>query len=42
MDSITQHIEVASRNFDEFAREVRKSPNRLLLAPKGDKVEDEQ
>ena len=26
----------------EFAREVRKSPNRLLLAPKRDKVEDEQ
>ena len=42
IDSITQHIEVASRNFDEFAREVRKSPNRLLLAPKGDKVEDEK
>jgi phospholipid/cholesterol/gamma-HCH transport system substrate-binding protein len=42
MDSISQHLEVASRNFDEFAREVRKSPNRLLLAPKGDKVEDEQ
>ena len=42
IDSITQHIEVASRNFDEFAREVRKSPNRLLLAPKGDKVEEEQ
>ena len=42
MDSISQHIEVASRNFDEFAREVRKSPNRLLLAPKGDKVEEEQ
>jgi len=42
IDSITQHLEVASRNFDEFAREVRKSPNRLLLAPKGDKVEEEQ
>ena len=42
IDSITQHIEVASRNFDEFAREVRKSPNRLLLAPKGDKVEEEK
>jgi phospholipid/cholesterol/gamma-HCH transport system substrate-binding protein len=41
IDSITQHLEVASRNFDEFAREVRKSPNRLLLAPKGDKVEEE-
>ena len=42
IDSITQHIEVASRNFDEFAREVRKSPTRLLLAPKGDKVEEEK
>ncbi|HZP68026.1 MAG TPA: MlaD family protein [Rudaea sp.] len=42
IDSITQHIEVASRNFDEFAREVRKSPNRLLLAPKADKVEEDQ
>ena len=42
IDSITQHLEVASRNFDEFAREVRKSPNRLLLAPKGDKVEEEK
>jgi phospholipid/cholesterol/gamma-HCH transport system substrate-binding protein len=41
IDSITQHLEVASRNFDEFAREVRKSPNRLLLAPKGDAVEED-
>ena len=41
IDSISQHLEVASRNFDEFAREVRKSPNRLLLAPKADKVEEE-
>jgi phospholipid/cholesterol/gamma-HCH transport system substrate-binding protein len=41
IDSITQHLEVASRNFDEFAREVRKSPNRLLLAPKRDNVEED-
>lgn len=41
MDSITQHLEGASRNFDEFAREVRKSPNRLLLSPKADNVEEE-
>ena len=41
IDSITQHLEVAARNFDEFAREVRMNPNRLLLAPKGDKVEEE-
>ena len=31
---------VASRNFDEFAREVRKNPNRLLIAPKGDKLQE--
>ena len=42
MDSISQHLEAASRNFDEFSREVRKNPNRLLIAPKSDKVEDEQ
>jgi phospholipid/cholesterol/gamma-HCH transport system substrate-binding protein len=41
IDSITHHLEVATRNFDEFSREVRKSPNRLLIAPKGDKVEEE-
>lgn len=42
MDSISQHLEAASRNFDEFSREVRKNPNRLLISPKSDKVEDEQ
>ena len=26
---------------DEFAREVRKSPNRILLSPKADNVEEE-
>ena len=41
IDSISQHLEVAARNFDEFAREVRMNPNRLLLAPKNDKVEEE-
>jgi phospholipid/cholesterol/gamma-HCH transport system substrate-binding protein len=41
MDSISQHLEVASRNFDEFAREVRKSPNRILVSPKADNVEEE-
>jgi len=40
VDSIMQHLEVASRNFDEFAREVRKSPNRLLIAPKADKLQE--
>jgi phospholipid/cholesterol/gamma-HCH transport system substrate-binding protein len=41
IDSITQHMEVAARNFDEFAREVRMNPNRLLIAPKQDKIEEE-
>lgn len=41
MDSISQHLETASRNFDEFSREVRKNPNRLLISPKPDKVEEE-
>ena len=41
IDSISQHLEVAARNFDEFAREVRMNPNRLLVSPKGDKVEEE-
>lgn len=42
MDSISQHLEVASRNFDEFSREVRKNPNRLLISPKSDKVEEQE
>ncbi|MEP6483223.1 MAG: MlaD family protein [Rudaea sp.] len=42
VDSIMQHLEVASRNFDEFAREVRKSPNRLLIAPKADKLQENE
>ena len=41
IDSISQHLEVAARNFDEFAREVRMNPNSLLIAPKRDKVEEE-
>ena len=42
IDSITQHLAIASRNFDEFSREIRKHPNALLLAPKADKVEGEE
>jgi phospholipid/cholesterol/gamma-HCH transport system substrate-binding protein len=41
IDSITQHLAIASRNFDEFSHEIRKHPNALLLAPKADKVEGE-
>ena len=39
IDSITQHLAVASRNFDEFSHEIRKHPNSLLLAPKADKLD---
>jgi phospholipid/cholesterol/gamma-HCH transport system substrate-binding protein len=42
IDSITQHLAVASRNFDEFSHEIRKHPNSLLLAPKADKLEPDQ
>ena len=42
IDSITQHLAIASRNFDEFSHEIRKHPNSLLLAPKADKVEGEE
>jgi len=41
IDSITQNLAVAARNFNEFSREVRMSPNRLLIAPKRDKIEEE-
>ena len=41
IDAIVHHLDAASRNVDEFSREIRKNPNRLLLAPKADKVEDE-
>ena len=41
IDSITQNLAVAARNFNEFSREVRMSPNRLLIAPKRDKVDEE-
>jgi phospholipid/cholesterol/gamma-HCH transport system substrate-binding protein len=40
MDVITHHLESSSRNLDEFSREIRAHPNRLIIAPKGDKVEE--
>ena len=42
IDAITQHLAIASRNFDEFSHEIRKHPNALLVAPKADKVGEEQ
>lgn len=42
IDSITQHLAIASRNFDEFSHEIRKHPNALLVSPKADKVEGQE
>jgi phospholipid/cholesterol/gamma-HCH transport system substrate-binding protein len=42
IDSISQHLQTASRNFDEFSREVRKNPNRILVSPKPDKIEEQE
>jgi phospholipid/cholesterol/gamma-HCH transport system substrate-binding protein len=36
VDSITYNLESASRHFDEFGREIRKQPNRLLFNPSQD------
>lgn len=41
MDSVAHHLESSSRNFDEFSREIRRNPNRLLFSPKADRVEEE-
>ncbi len=40
IDAITHHLESSSRNFDEFSREIRRSPSRLLFTPPQDQVED--
>lgn len=41
MDVITHHLESSSRNLDEFSREIRRHPNRLILAPKADQLEED-
>lgn len=41
MDVITHHLESSSRNLDEFSREIRSHPNRLIIAPKADKLQEE-
>ncbi|MDC8011142.1 MlaD family protein [Tahibacter soli] len=42
IDAIVHHLDAASRNVDEFSREIRKNPNRLLLSPKADKLEESE
>lgn len=39
VDAITYNLESASRHFDEFSREIRKQPNRLLFSPEADRVQ---
>ncbi len=41
MDVITHHLESSARNLDEFSREIRRHPNRLILSPKADQLEQE-
>jgi phospholipid/cholesterol/gamma-HCH transport system substrate-binding protein len=38
IDTITYNLESASRHFDEFSRQIRKEPNRLIFAPKADNL----
>jgi phospholipid/cholesterol/gamma-HCH transport system substrate-binding protein len=40
IDIITHHLESSSRNIDEFSREIRRSPNRLLFTPPADRIEE--
>ena len=40
IDAIMHHLDSSSRNIDEFAREIRRNPNRLLFTPPADEVED--
>jgi phospholipid/cholesterol/gamma-HCH transport system substrate-binding protein len=39
IDSITHHLESSSRNMDEFSREIRRNPSRLIYTPPKDRVE---
>lgn len=41
MDVISHHLESSSRNLDEFSREIRSHPNRLIVSPKADTLEEE-
>lgn len=39
IDAMTHHLESSSRNFDEFSREIRRNPQRLLFTQPDDEVE---
>ncbi|MBO9665155.1 MlaD family protein [Dokdonella sp.] len=40
MDVIMHNLESASRYVNEFSREIRQHPNRLIVAPKADKLDE--
>jgi len=42
VDAITYNLESASRHVDEFSREIRKEPTRLIFSPKADNLPDEK
>lgn len=42
IDAITYNLESASRHFDEFSRQIRKEPNRLIFSPKPDALPEEK
>lgn len=41
MDVVMHHLESSSRYINEFSREIRKHPNRLIVAPKADELDRE-
>lgn len=41
MDVITHHLESATRNLDEFSREIRRNPGQLLRSPASDRLEED-
>lgn len=41
MEVITHHLESATRNLDEFSREIRRNPGQLLRSPKPDELDEE-
>jgi len=41
MEVITHHLESATRNLDEFSREIRRNPGQLLRSPKPDDLDGE-
>ena len=41
MDVITHHLESATRNLDEFSREIRRNPGQLIRSPEPDKLEED-